>query len=69
MTGIITAVTGVFTAISGWITTEIQSLTALFYNAEESALTFLGVLAVCGLAFSVIFLLIGIIQRFLHFRG
>lgn len=69
MTGIITAVTGVFTAISGWITTEISNLTALFYNADDSTLTFLGVLAVCGLAFSVIFLLIGIIQRFLHFRG
>lgn len=65
----IEAVTGVFTEIGSWITTEIQSLTALFYNSTDSSLTFLGLLAVCGLAFSVVFLLIGIIQRFLHFRG
>lgn len=65
----IEAVTGVFSEIGSWITTEIQSLTALFYNATDSSLTFLGLLAVCGLAFSVVFLLIGIIQRFLHFRG
>lgn len=67
MTGIVTAVTGVFTAIGSWITTTIPTLTELFY--AEGNLTFLGVLAVCGLAFSVVFLLIGIIQRFLHFGG
>lgn len=65
---IVTAVTGVFTEIGAWIISQINALTPIFYNAE-TGLTFLGVLAVCGLAFSVVFLLIGIIQRFLHFRG
>lgn len=69
MSGIVTAVTGVFTSIGTWITSTIPTLTELFYNSSENSLTFLGVLAVCGLAFSVVFLLIGIIQRFLHFGG
>ena len=64
---LITAITAVFTAIGDWIVSALLSLTAIFWT--ETGLTFLGVLAVCGLAFSVIFLIIGIIQRFLHFRG
>lgn len=65
--GIVSAVTGVFSEIGSWITSTINDLTVLFY--ADGSLTFLGVLAVCGLAFSVVFLLIGIIQRFLHFGG
>ena len=64
---LITAITAVFTAIGDWIVSALLSLTAIFWT--ETGLTFLGVLAVCGLAFSVIFLIIGIIQHFLHFRG
>lgn len=61
-------VLAVFTAVGGWMADAITPLIGMFYN-ETSGLTFLGVLAVAGLAFSVVFLLIGIIQRFLHFRG
>lgn len=64
---VITAITAVFTAIGDWIVTALEALQAIFWTTE--GLTFLGVLAVCGLAFSVVFLIIGIIQRFLHFRG
>lgn len=64
---IITAVTAVFTAIGEWIVSAITMLQPIFWTNE--GLTFMGVLAVCGLAFSVVFLIIGIIQRFLHFRG
>lgn len=69
MTSVVTAILAVFTAIGDWIGTAVQSLIPMFYVAEgtNQGLTFLGVLAVCGLAFSVIFLLIGIIQRFLKF--
>ena len=67
-TSILTAILAVFTAIGEWIGTAISSLMPMFYVAG-TGLTFLGVLAVCGLAFSVIFLCIGIIQRFLHFGG
>lgn len=67
-TNVLTAVLAVFTMIGEWLVTTVPKLFGLFYSAENG-LTFLGVLAVAGLAFSVIFLLVGIIQRFLHFRG
>ncbi len=55
MTGVITQITGVFTALAQWITSTLPDI--------------LGTLAVCGLAISVFFLLMGLIQNFLHFRG
>lgn len=58
----------VFTAVGEWIVGAVQALIPMFYSAE-SGLTFMGVLAVAGLAFSVVFLILGIIQNFLHFRG
>lgn len=64
---IITKITAVFTAIGEWITTAIGDIMPLFYANDE--LTLLGVLAVCGLAVSIFFLLMGVIQRFLHFGG
>lgn len=71
MTSVLTAILAVFTSIGEWIGTAVQSLIPMFYVADGSnaGLTFLGVLAVASLAFSVIFLLIGLIQRFLHFQG
>lgn len=66
--GIIEQITGVFDAIGTWLTGAVQDLIPMFYVAE-SGLTFLGTLAVIGLGISVVFLLIGLIQKFLHFRG
>lgn len=65
----ITAVTNVFTGIGEWIADFLPTITALFWDVEANALTFLGVLAVSGLSISVFFLLMGVIQNFLHFRG
>lgn len=64
---VLEAILAVFTSIGEWIGTAVTSLMPMFF--AEGALTFLGVLAVAGLSFSVIFLLIGLIQNFLHFRG
>lgn len=68
MTGVLTSILDVFESVATWIVTAVQNVIPMFYVAE-TGLTFLGVLAVAGLAFSVVFLLIGIIQNFLHFRG
>lgn len=65
---ILTAVLNVFTKIGEWIAGAITSLLPIFYDAEKG-LTLIGVLAVAGLAFSVIFLVMRIIENFLHFRG
>lgn len=64
----IQAITGVFTEIGNWLVTAVSSFMPMFYVAE-TGLTLLGTLAVAGLAVSICFLLIGIIQRFLHFAG
>ena len=66
-TTILDAILAVFTAIGNWISTAVTSVSAMFYTG--SSLTLLGTLAVAGLGFSVIFLLIGVISNFLHFRG
>lgn len=66
---VVTAITGVFTAIAKWITTTIPSITEVFFSAESGELTFLGVLAVVALGISIFFLLMGLVQNFLHFRG
>lgn len=68
MSNILDAVLEVFTSIGEWITTTVPTFYGLFYNAE-SGLTLLGVLAVCGLGMSVVFLLISVIQGFLHWRS
>ena len=65
---VLDAVLEVFTQITGWIPEAVQSLYPMFYTAE-SGLTFLGVLAVAGLGISVFFLVMGVVQNFLHFRG
>lgn len=67
MTGVLSAVFDVFSGVMDWIVESVSSITPMFYTTE--GLTFLGVLAVAGLAFSVAFLLIGLISNFLHFRG
>ena len=67
-TGILSSILAVFTAVGEWITTAVTNTLPMFYVAG-TGLTFLGVLAVAGLAFSVVFLVIGLIQNFLHFRG
>lgn len=65
---VITAITEVFSAIGEWIVSAIAEFVPIFYVAE-TGLTFLGVLCVASLGVSMIFLLIGIIQRFLKFRS
>lgn len=65
--GILEAILAVFTSVGTWLQTAVTNLIPMFW--ADGALTFLGVLAVAGLAFSVIFLVMGIIQRFLHFGG
>lgn len=68
MNSIIQGMTGVFTAIFDWISTALVSLIDVFYVAE-TGFTVLGVLSLIALGISVFFLLIGVIQNFLHLRG
>lgn len=67
------AVLQVFADVGLWFADFVPSLSSMFWTSgaagEPGELTFLGVLAVAGLAFSVVFLCIGLIQNFLHFRA
>lgn len=65
--GVLADILEVFSSIATWIASAVESLIPMFWTTE--GLTFLGVLAVAGLSISVIFLMIGVIQNFLHFRG
>lgn len=70
---VLDSILAVFDAIANWFSSFVPTLYALFWTpgVEGAAgqLTFLGVLAVAGLAISVVFLVVGLIQNFLHFRG
>ena len=68
MTSVVGSITNVWTSIMQWFATSFGTVQKMFYDAG-SGLTFLGTLAVCGLAIGVFFLLMGVIQNFLHFRG
>lgn len=68
MATIISSITGVFDAVMTWFASAFAKIVPIFY-ATEGGLTFLGVLAVTGLSISVFFLLVGIVQNFLHLRG
>lgn len=65
---VIESVTGVFSEMFNWFADAVPSAIKVFYDPEKG-LNFLGVLTVCGLSISIFFLLIGLIQNFLHFRG
>lgn len=60
-------ITSVFTNLMDWITDGLNSVQGVFYANNQ--LTMLGTLAVIGVAIAVAFLLIGVLQRFLHLRG
>lgn len=62
----------VFTKVGEWIPGAVEKMIPIFWTAPateggDGTLTFMGVLAVAGLSFSVCFLALGIIQRFLKF--
>lgn len=59
----------VFTSVGTWFASAFDMVMPIFWDETGNSLTLMGVLAVASLAFSVVFLVIGIIQRFLQFRG
>lgn len=69
MTSVLTAILAVFSAIGTWIVGAVEDMIPIFWNSTDSSLTLIGVLAVSGLGISVIFLVVGLIQRFFHFAG
>lgn len=65
---IIGALTAVFDAIFTWLVSAIQAVIPVFWVAG-TGLTFIGVLALVALGISIFFLILGLIQNFLHLRS
>lgn len=68
------AITQVWTEIMTWITTALGSIQDVFYTAGATAddpgsLTFLGILAVAGVAIAISLLIIRLLQNFLRLRS
>lgn len=70
---LVTAITNVFEAIGNWIISFLQALIPLFWaegsGENPGSLTFFGILAVIGLAISVFFLLMRVVENFIHLRS
>lgn len=65
---VVTAITTTWGELMNWLVTNVPGVIKVFYDAE-TGLTFLGTLAVVALGISVFFLIMGLIQNFLHLRG
>ena len=63
---IIEAILGVWSAVLDWFGGAFESLIPIFYVAE-TGLTFIGYLAVGGMAVSAAFLFLGLVQKWLRF--
>ena len=62
-------ITLVWSDVLEWILAALGDAQVVFYDAANGGLTFLGTLAVISVSIGIAFLLIGVIQNFLHLRG
>jgi len=73
MSDVLTSVLAVFTAMAEWFGSAFDAVIPIFWTAASSggtgSLTFIGVLAVAGLAVAVTLLLLRWVTNFLQFRG
>ena len=62
------AITDVWDSILEWITGSMSSIQNVFYDSSEAELTFLGVLAVTGVAIGICLLVFNKVRDFLSLR-
>ena len=65
----LTAIFAVFTQVISWMRESLTDVVELFWDSTASELTFFGILAITALGISIFFLLIRVVQNFLHFRS
>lgn len=68
----ISQITNVWTEVLTWFTTNLPKIEELFVvkNAGEvTGLTLMGTFSLIGVAIGIVFLVIGVIQNFVHLRG
>lgn len=64
----LTAIFDTFVSIFTWLRSSLGIVMHLFYTANDG-LTFFGTLSLVALGISIFFLLMRVVQNFLHFRG
>lgn len=64
---VLESVLEVFSSIGDWFASAVEGIIPMFYSAE-TGLTFVGVLTVAGLGFSVILLVLNLIRSYLRFQ-
>lgn len=62
----VSVITEVWADVLEWITTSMASVQNVFYNTTDSQLTFLGVLAVIGVAIGICLLVFNKVRDFLR---
>ena len=62
----ISSMTGVWSSVLEWITESMGSVQNVFYSTTENQLTFLGVLAVIGVAIGICLLIFNKVRDFLR---
>lgn len=64
---VLDSVLEVFSKVGDWFGESIEGIVPMFYNAD-TGLTFIGVMTVAGLGFSVILLVLNLIKGYLRFQ-
>lgn len=69
----VSAMTTVWSSIFEWLIDAIGDVIPIFWDATANsgagALTLLGTLAIIALGISIFFLIMGLVQRFIHLAG
>lgn len=66
MTGVVSAITSVFTEIGNWFVDAVVAMLDIFYL--DGALTFIGTLSIMGLGIAVILMVLAMIRSYIRFQ-
>lgn len=70
---VVDAILAVFMTVAEWFGGAFDAIIPMFWTAgtggEAGSLTFMGTLAIAGMAIGVVFLLLRVVSNFLQFRA
>lgn len=70
---VVDSILAVFLSVASWFGDAFDAIIPMFWQAAETgnggSLTFMGVLAIAGMAIGVSFLLLSVVSNFLKFRA
>lgn len=69
MTGVVTGIMAVFTAILGWFADAFETVSGIFYDTTGESLTFIGTIAVIGFGIALTLLVLAWVRSLIKNRG